>query len=111
MTYKLYEITNNTNIRVRDNNSFHNLHKEKDKILINFNWYINKKNFEYTGVKSKKLLGKRKPYFTKAWTKKDNQENLSKIIKDIFSSYISFTVLLSILITCFGLLFCITFLL
>ena len=38
---------------------------------------------------SKKLLAKIKPNFTKAWKKKDNQEYLSKTIKDIFSSNLS----------------------
>ena len=132
MTYKLYEITNNTDIRVRDNNLFHKLNKKKEKIFklkkitkklgrrkhndsqlysiianhskfkednivskikIYFTnsimRYINKTYSEYTGVKSKKLLVKIKPNFTKVWTKKDNQEYLSKTIKDIFSEELS----------------------
>ena len=132
MTHRLYEITNNTDIRIRDGNSFHNFPKVKEKIFklrkiskkmgrrkrnkfqlysiianhskfkednivskikIYFTnsimRYINKKYSEYTGVKSKKLLGKIKPNFTKVWTKKDNQEYLSKTIKDIFSEELS----------------------
>ena len=132
MTHKIYEITNNTDIRIRDNNSFHKLNKKNEKIFklkkitkklgrrkhndsqlysINANHskfkednivskikiyftnsimrYINKKYSEYTGVKSKKLLVKIKPNFTKVWTKKDNQEYLAKTIKDIFSEELS----------------------
>lgn len=74
----------------------HNKFKEDNivnKIKIYFTnsimEFINKKYFEFAGVNSKKLLAKIKPNFTKAWKKKDNQEYLSKTIKDIFSSNLS----------------------
>ena len=52
--------------------------------------YINQKYIEFTGIKSKKrLLGRIKPNFTIAWTKKENQEYLSKQIKNIFSEKLS----------------------
>ena len=52
--------------------------------------YINKKYIEFLGKKSKKrLLGKIKPNFTIVWTKKENQEYLSKKISDIFSEKLS----------------------
>ena len=37
-------------------------------------FYINKKYSEFIGRKTKKLLIKIKPNFTKVWTKKENQE-------------------------------------
>ena len=53
--------------------------------------YINKKYIEFLGKKSKKrLLGKIKPNFTIVWTKKENQEYLSKKISDIFSEKLLF---------------------
>ena len=52
--------------------------------------YINQKYIEFTGIKSKKrLLGRIKPNFTIAWTKKENQAYLSKQIKNIFSEKLS----------------------
>lgn len=52
--------------------------------------YINQKYIEFSGIKSKKrLLGRIKPNFTIAWTKKENQAYLSKQIKNIFSEKLS----------------------
>ena len=52
--------------------------------------YINQKYIEFTGKKSKsRLLGQIKPNFTIANTKKENQEYLSKKIKNIFSEKLS----------------------
>ena len=51
--------------------------------------YINKKYSEFIGRKSKKLLIKIKPNFTKVWTKKENQEYLIKTVKDVFSEQLS----------------------
>ena len=52
--------------------------------------YINKIYNEFLGIKTKKcLLGRVKPNFANAWTKKENQEYLSKNIKDIFSEKLS----------------------
>ena len=52
--------------------------------------YINKLYNEYLGIQTKKcLLGRVKPNFANAWTKKENQEYLSKNIKDIFSEKLS----------------------
>ena len=52
--------------------------------------YINKKYIEFLGIKTKKqLLGRIKPNFANAWTKKENQVYLSKKIKDIFSENLS----------------------
>jgi len=51
--------------------------------------YLNKIYKEYAGMDSKKLLAKIKPNFTKVWKRKDNNEYLSKTIKDIFSSSLS----------------------
>ena len=52
--------------------------------------YINKKYKEFFGIQTKKrLLGRIKPNFANAWTKKENQEYLSKKIKDIFSENLS----------------------
>ena len=52
--------------------------------------YINKKYIEFLGIKTKKqLLGRIKPNFANAWTKKENQVYLSKKIKDVFSENLS----------------------
>ena len=52
--------------------------------------YINKKYIEFLGIKTKKqLLGRIKPNFANAWTKKENQVYLSKKIKDVFSDNLS----------------------
>ena len=52
--------------------------------------YINKKYIEFLGTQTKKrLLGRIKPNFANAWTKKENQEYLSKKIKDVFSEKLS----------------------
>ena len=51
--------------------------------------YINKKYSEFIGRKTKKLLIKIKPNFTKVWTKKDNQEYLTKTAKEVFSERLS----------------------
>ena len=52
--------------------------------------YINKKYTEFLGKQTKKhLLGRIKPNFTIVWTKKENQEYLSKKIKDVFSEKLS----------------------
>ena len=74
----------------------HNKYKEDNiinKIKIHFTnrlmSYINKKYNEYKGPGPKKLLAKIKPNFTKVWTKKDNQEYLSKTVKEIFSEKLS----------------------
>ena len=74
----------------------HNKYKEDNiinKIKIYFTnslmSYINKKYIEFKGPKSKRLLAKIKPNFTRVWTKKDNQEYLSKTIKEIFSERLS----------------------
>ena len=74
----------------------HNKFKEDNivnKIKIYFTnsmmVYINKKYNEFAGMESKKLLAKIQPNFTKVWTKKDNQEYLSKTIKDIFATRLS----------------------
>ena len=74
----------------------HNKYKEDNiinKIKIYFTnrlmSYINKKYIEFNGPQSKKLLAKIKPNFTRVWTKKDNQEYLSKTIKEIFSEKLS----------------------
>ena len=74
----------------------HNKYKEDNiinKIKIHFinrlMLYINKKYSEFKGPGSKKLLAKIKPNFTKVWTKKDNQEYLSKTVKEIFSEKLS----------------------
>ena len=74
----------------------HNKYKEDNmvnKIKIYFinsiMSFLNKKYFEFMGMKSKKLLAKIKPNFTKVWTKKENQEYLKKKIKDIFSQSLS----------------------
>ena len=129
---RIYEITNNTEIKHREqNNNNNNCRKEKifkikkirqilgrrklnqpqlyscganhtkfgednivRKIKIYFTnstmSYINQKYIEFTGIKSKKrLLGRIKPNFTIAWTKKENQAYLSKQIKNIFSEKLS----------------------
>ena len=128
---RIYEITNNTEIKHREQNNNNNCRKEKifkikkirqilgrrklnqpqlyscganhtkfgednivRKIKIYFTnstmSYINQKYIEFTGIKSKKrLLGRIKPNFTIAWTKKENQEYLSKQIKNIFSEKLS----------------------
>ena len=74
----------------------HNKYKEDNiinKIKIYFTnslmSYINKKYIEFKGPESKKLLAKIKPNFTRVWTKKDNQEYLSKTIKEVFSERLS----------------------
>ena len=74
----------------------HNKYKEDNiinKIKIHFTnrlmLYINNKYSEFKGPGSKKFLAKIKPNFTKVWTKKDNQEYLSKTVKEIFSSRLS----------------------
>ena len=52
--------------------------------------FINKKYIEFLGIQIKKrLLGRIKPNFANAWTKKENQEYLSKKIKDVFSEKLS----------------------
>ena len=51
--------------------------------------YINKRYCEFIGRKTKKLLIKIKPNFTKVWTKKDNQEYLTKTVKEVFSELLS----------------------
>ena len=128
---RIYEITNNTEIKHREQNNNNNCRKEKifkikkirqilgrrklnqpqlyscganhtkfgednivRKIKIYFTnstmSYINQKYIEFTGIKSKKrLLGRIKPNFTIAWTKKENQAYLSKQIKNIFSEKLS----------------------
>ena len=74
----------------------HNKYKEDNiinKIKIHFTnrlmSYINKKYNEFKGPGSKKFLAKIKPNFTKVWTKKDNQEYLSKTVKEIFAGRLS----------------------
>jgi len=74
----------------------HNKYKEdniNNKIKIHFTnrlmSYINKKYNEFKGPGSKKLLAKIKQNFTKAWTKKDNQEYLSITVKEVFSEKLS----------------------
>jgi hypothetical protein len=52
--------------------------------------YINKIYNEFLGIQTKKrLLGRVKPNFANAWTKKENQVYLSKKIKDVFSENLS----------------------
>ena len=52
--------------------------------------YINKIYNEFLGIQTKKrLLGRVKPNFANAWTKKENQKYLWKNIKDIFSEILS----------------------
>ena len=132
ITHRLYEITNNTDFKVKCTNSVNNICKANKKIFnfkkvsrnmgrkkhsqtqlyyveANHNkfrednivrkikiyftnslmMHINKKYSEFIGKKTKKLLIKIKPNFTKVWTKKENQEYLKKTVKEVFSERLS----------------------